>query len=47
VLVVRHATLKKRKPGVNRAVSVPPALLEALDLVPGIRKTRWVPRFGE
>ena len=31
-------SLKKRRPGVYRAVPVPPALLEALDLVHGIRE---------
>jgi integrase/recombinase XerD len=32
------ATLKKRQPGIYRAVPVPPALLDALDLVHGIRE---------
>lgn len=31
-------SLKKRRPGVYRAVPVPPALLDALDLVHGIRE---------
>jgi len=34
--VLVFATLKKRQPGVYRAVPVPPALLDALDLVHGI-----------
>jgi integrase len=36
--VVVLETLKKRRPGIYRAVPVPPALLEALDLVHGIRE---------
>jgi integrase len=36
--VVVLETLKKRRPGVYRAVPVPPSLLEALDLVHGIRE---------
>jgi integrase len=36
--VLVFATLKKRKRGVFRAVPVPPALLDALDLVHGIRE---------
>src|ERR1700741_5008389 len=36
--VVVFETLKKRRAGVYRAVPVPPALLEALDLVHGIRE---------
>lgn len=31
-------SLKKRRPGLYRAVPVPPALLEALDLVHGVRE---------
>ena len=31
-------SLKKRRSGIYRAVPVPPALLEALDLVHGIRE---------
>jgi integrase len=31
-------SLKKRRPGVHRAVPAPPALLDALDLVHGIRE---------
>ena len=31
-------TLKKRSPGIYRAVPVPPVLLEALDLVHSIRE---------
>ena len=31
-------TLKKRQAGIYRAVPVPPALLDALDLVHGIRE---------
>lgn len=33
-------SLKKRKSGVYRAVPVPPALLDAIDLVPGIREAQ-------
>jgi integrase/recombinase XerD len=33
-------SLKKRRPGVYRAVPVPPALLDALDLVHGIRELK-------
>jgi integrase len=36
--VVVLETLKKRRPGIYRAVPVPPALLEALDFVHGIRE---------
>ena len=36
--VLVFATLKKRQPGIYRAVPVPPALLDALDLVHGIRE---------
>jgi integrase/recombinase XerD len=36
--VLVFETLKKRRPGVYRAVPVPPVLLEALDLVHGIRE---------
>jgi integrase/recombinase XerD len=36
--VLVFATLKKRQPGVFRAVPVPPALLDALDMVHGIRE---------
>jgi integrase/recombinase XerD len=36
--VLVFATLKKRQPGIFRAVPVPPALLDALDLVHGIRE---------
>ncbi len=32
------ATLKKRQPGVYRALHVPPTLLDALDLLYGIRE---------
>jgi len=38
--VVVLESLKKRKKGVFRAVPVPPALLDALDLVHGIRKAQ-------
>lgn len=34
------ATLKKRQDGIYRAVPVPPSLLEALDLVHGIREAQ-------
>jgi integrase len=36
--VLVFESLKKRRPGVYRSVPVPPALLEALDLVHGIRE---------
>lgn len=36
--VIVFETLKKRKNGVYRAVPVPPALLDALDLVHGVRE---------
>ena len=36
--VIVFETLKKRRAGIYRAVPVPPALLEALDLVHGIRE---------
>jgi integrase/recombinase XerD len=36
--VLVFATLKKRQPGIFRAVPVPPPLLDALDLVHGIRE---------
>jgi integrase/recombinase XerD len=36
--VLVFATLKKRQPGVFRAVPVPPALLGALDMVHGVRE---------
>ena len=40
------ATLKKRQDGHYRAVPVPPALLDALDLVHGIRERRARRRKG-
>ncbi|HYZ20907.1 MAG TPA: site-specific integrase [Rhodopila sp.] len=36
--VLVFESLKKRRPGIYRSVPVPPALLEALDLVHGIRE---------
>jgi integrase len=45
VLVFR--SLKKRRPGVYRAVPVPPAVLEALDLVHGIRELQAKPGRGK
>jgi integrase/recombinase XerD len=36
-------SLKKRRSGIYRAVPVPPALLEALDLVHGIRELQARP----
>jgi integrase/recombinase XerD len=36
--VLVFESLKKRRPGIYRAVPVPPALLEALDMVHGIRE---------
>jgi integrase len=36
--VLVFESLKKRRPGVYRSVPVPPALLEALDLVHGVRE---------
>jgi integrase/recombinase XerD len=36
-------SLKKRRSGIYRAVPVPPALLEALDLVHGIRELQGLP----
>ena len=36
--VLVFETLKKRSPGIYRAVPVTPALLDALDLVDGIRE---------
>ena len=36
--VIVFETLKKRKNGVYRAVPVPPTLLDALDLVHGVRE---------
>jgi integrase len=38
--VIVFETLKKRKDGVYRAVPVPPVLLDALDLVHGVRETQ-------
>lgn len=38
--VLVFATLKKRQNGIYRAVPVPPSLLEALDLVHGIREAQ-------
>lgn len=38
--VLIFESLKKRRPGIYRAVPVPPALLEALDLVHGIREVQ-------
>ena len=38
--VLVFESLKKRRPGIYRAVPVPPALLEALDLVHGIREVQ-------
>ncbi|MDT8873480.1 tyrosine-type recombinase/integrase [Komagataeibacter rhaeticus] len=38
--VLVFATLKKRQDGIYRAVPVPPSLLEALDLVHGIREAQ-------
>ncbi len=38
--VLIFETLKKRRKGVYRAVPVPPSLLDALDLVHGIRETQ-------
>jgi hypothetical protein len=38
--VVVFESLKKRRKGVFRAVPVPPELLDALDLVHGIRETQ-------
>jgi integrase len=38
--VIVFESLKKRKRGVYRAVPVPPALLDALDLVHGLRKAQ-------
>ena len=44
--VLVFATLKKRQAGIYRAVPVPPALLDALDLVHGIRELQAPPRQG-
>jgi integrase/recombinase XerD len=38
--VLVFESLKKRRPGIYRAVPVPPALLEALDLVHGVREVQ-------
>ncbi|MBY4639457.1 site-specific integrase [Gluconacetobacter entanii] len=38
--VLVFATLKKRQDGIYRAVPVPPSLLEALDLVHGLREAQ-------
>lgn len=44
--VLRFETLKKRKRGVYRDVPVPPALLDALDLVHGVREAQGRPDRG-
>ncbi len=40
-------SLKKRRPGVYRAVPLPPALLDALDLAHGLRKAQRRPDGGK
>ena len=45
--VLVFESLKKRRAGIYRAVPVPPALLEALDLVHGIREVQAKRRKGQ
>lgn len=45
--VLVFQSLKKRRPGIYRAVPVPPAVLEALDLVHGIRELQAKPGRGK
>lgn len=44
--VVVFESLKKRRTGIFRAVPVPPSLLDALDLVHGLRETQGKPDKG-